>query len=79
MFLVLDSIAKPSSGILEGNLINFGDFDECLSIQYIINTNKTQENENLSAEYKIQGKYCIASLNFTKSTYNLTIPSSVYK
>ncbi|XP_065158967.1 nose resistant to fluoxetine protein 6-like isoform X2 [Atheta coriaria] len=76
MFLVLDSIAKPSSGILEGNLINFGDFDECLSIQYIINTNKTQENENLSAEYKIQGKYCIASLNFTKSTYNLTIPSS---
>jgi hypothetical protein len=30
---VLDSTSKISTSILEGNIVDYGDFDECLSIE----------------------------------------------
>jgi hypothetical protein len=45
---VFDASAKLSSGILSGNVNNYGDVDECLSIN----------EEVSSSSYKIQGKHC---------------------
>lgn len=41
---MFDSASKLPHGILEGNVVNYGSFDECLAI-----TNKNK---------RIQGKYC---------------------
>lgn len=51
---VLDSSAKLPSGVLNGNVNQFGDFDQCLSVE--------ATNNNL------QGKYCVAYLQPTVST-----------
>ncbi|PSN54851.1 hypothetical protein C0J52_12407 [Blattella germanica] len=45
-----DSSAKLPSGILKGNVNQFGDFDQCLAIE-------TDESSN------IEGKYCLASVD----------------
>jgi hypothetical protein len=42
---VFDASAKLSSGILSGNINNYGDVDECLSINEV-------------SPYTIQGKHC---------------------
>ena len=47
-FSVHDSSAKLNSGILNGNLNQYGDFDQCLDV--------TASNENY------QGQYCLAYL-----------------
>lgn len=41
-----DASAKLLSGLLSGNINNFGDFDECLKAR--------------SLNYNIQGQYCLA-------------------
>lgn len=33
LILVFDATAKPPSGILSGNVVQYGDFDECLSVE----------------------------------------------
>jgi hypothetical protein len=45
---VHDSTAKVPSGILNGNVNQFGDFDQCLSV--------------VASNHSFQGKYCLASL-----------------
>lgn len=53
-----DASGKLSSGILNGNINQFGDFDQCLEV--------TSENDNIHPEAtdasKIHGKYCLAYL-----------------
>lgn len=51
-----DASAKISSGILNGNVNRYGDFDQCLSVQ----------NEDY------QGKYCLAYIQptITQPDYN---------
>lgn len=49
IILVYDSNAKITSGILNGNINQFGDFDMCLSAK---------------SEEKIKGKYCLVSMQF---------------
>lgn len=39
---MIDACAKPQAGILLGNVMHVGNFDECLGVQ----------------EKEIQGKYC---------------------
>lgn len=46
---MFDSSAKISSGLLSGNINNFGDFDACLGTK--------------SRSRGISGKYCIAYVN----------------
>lgn len=55
--IVLDASAKLPSGILNGNVNQYGDFDQCLSIKN-----------------PVQGKYCLASLDFSlKTNYDATL------
>lgn len=51
-FVVFDSGSKIPSGIVQGNLVDLGFFDECLKVE--------ADTRNLE---KIYGKYCIASLS----------------
>lgn len=43
-----DATAKIPSGIFNGNLNQYGDYDQCLNV--------------MSSDTKFQGKYCIAYL-----------------
>lgn len=51
--VVYDSNAKITSGLLNGNVNQLGDFDMCLSVQ-------SQDDVN--------GKYCLASMQFEAPT-----------
>lgn len=55
-FLVFDASAKLPSGILRGNIHQYGDFDQCLSIA-------TEDKE-------LKGKFCLANvqLGLSKSS-----------
>ena len=46
--LVHDANAKISSGILHGNVNNFGNFDQCVNV--------------MAPNEEFQGKYCLAEL-----------------
>lgn len=50
-----DASAKIPSGILSGNINQFGDFDECLNV-------KAPNNE-------FTGKYCLAYIQMTVPEY----------
>ncbi|KAI9589312.1 hypothetical protein GQX74_007481 [Glossina fuscipes] len=66
--IVHDSTGKLSSGILNGNINQHGDFDECLSIRKrlsskipSLNDHDTADEGNNDNEYdEIKGKYCLA-------------------
>lgn len=49
---MIDASAKLHSGFAEGNIVDFGSYDECLSIN---------EYENSTG---IKGKYCLAKVLF---------------
>lgn len=57
-FTVLDSSSKLPSGILSGNLVDFGNFDQCLAISRTIET-------SLLPFHKIKGKYCLGDVKLT--------------
>jgi len=46
---VIDSWGSLPSGILYGNLIDLGNFDECLGIDHFVNSS-----------HSVQGQYCLA-------------------
>ena len=46
---MLDASAKLPSGILDGTLTEFGDYDECLAIEKLDNKKKVQ----------FTGQYCV--------------------
>ena len=48
---VFDASAKLPSGILNGNLNQFGDFDQCLNV--------------ISRNGKFKGQHCLATVQFT--------------
>lgn len=50
---MFDASAKLPSGILNGNINQFGDFDQCLSVR--------------SKNGKFQGKHCLATVQLTLS------------
>jgi hypothetical protein len=55
--LVLDASAKIPSGIMNGNINQYGDFDQCI--------------DTISPDQKIQGKYCLSFLNPRNKNLNL--------
>lgn len=57
---VFDSWAKVQSGIMSGNNMNFGDFDQCLSTQH------TTSNDG-----KIKGQYCMVFYKYSDKLKNL--------
>lgn len=52
---MIDSSAKIPSGILRGNLNQFGDFDECINA---IDSNG------------MSGKYCLAAIQLKQSVFS---------
>lgn len=52
---MIDSSAKLPSGILRGNLNQFGDFDECI---------------NVSNEYGLSGQYCLVAIKLKQSIFS---------
>jgi hypothetical protein len=58
MISVLDSTAKLEAGILVGNLVSMGNFDECISV--------TDVQTEAGA---FRGKHCLASLTWANDTF----------
>lgn len=58
MISVLDSTAKLEAGILMGNLVSMGNFDECIGV--------TDVHTDLGP---FHGKHCLASLTWTNDTF----------
>jgi len=56
---VLDSSAKIPSGLLNGNINQYGDFDQCLDLKTELDPSMYPQLEN----YRIEGKYCLATLD----------------
>ena len=56
---MLDSSAKLPSGILNGNINQFGDFDQCLNIEVDLRSQSYPEME----DHQFNGKYCLAYLD----------------
>lgn len=56
-----DASGKLSSGILNGNINQFGDFDQCLNIE---SETKTGQYFDIKTAHEdaIRGKYCLAYL-----------------
>jgi hypothetical protein len=56
---VFDSSAKIPSGLLSGNINQYGDFDQCLDVKTELDPPMYPHLEN----YHIVGKYCLAALD----------------
>lgn len=56
---VFDAHSKLQSGILEGNVANFGDFDECVNVD--------SEGSGHNVE-RIRGKYCFGDFGEVVAT-----------
>ncbi|KAK1137956.1 hypothetical protein K0M31_002448 [Melipona bicolor] len=63
---MLDSSAKVPSGILRGNVNQFGDFDECLGVMAHVKLNEKT--------IRVQGKYCLASIDLYPSHPDMKLP-----
>jgi hypothetical protein len=56
---VFDSSAKLPAGILNGNVNQYGDFDQCLDVAVDLDHMTHAHLE----DYRISGKYCLALLD----------------
>ncbi|XP_076231758.1 uncharacterized protein LOC143177601 [Calliopsis andreniformis] len=63
---MMDSSAKIPSGLLRGNVNQFGDFDECLGVVAYVKLNDNT--------LKVQGKYCLASIDLYASKPDMKLP-----
>lgn len=66
---MLDSTGKVPSGILHGNLNQFGDYDQCTGISTKIKLGNNQKNL-----LNIQGKYCLIHLDIESTSSDMDIP-----
>ena len=56
---MFDSSAKIPSGLLNGNVNQYGDFDQCLDLKTELHPKMYPHLEN----YSIVGKYCLATFD----------------
>ncbi|CAG9791791.1 unnamed protein product [Diatraea saccharalis] len=66
-FNMLDATAKIPSGLLQGNGLQLGDYDQCLSSRARVQL----ESGNV---VKVQGQYCLASLDVKAEHPDLELP-----
>ncbi|XP_063992278.1 uncharacterized protein LOC135170416 [Diachasmimorpha longicaudata] len=64
---MLDSGGKIPSGLLRGNVNQFGDFDQCLGISSKIRLDNKQT-------LRIQGKYCLAAVDIQATIPETRVP-----
>ncbi|XP_047519290.1 O-acyltransferase like protein-like [Pieris napi] len=63
---MLDSSAKIPSGLLQGNGIQLGDFDQCLST-------RARVQLETGSIVKVQGKYCLATMDVRAEHQDLEV------
>ncbi|KAG8222358.1 hypothetical protein J437_LFUL015954 [Ladona fulva] len=63
-----DASAKLPSGLLHGNVNQYGDFDECLSIDEVLDKSKYKLED-----HKIMGKYCLSNIDIHTEDQNSNI------
>lgn len=51
-FLVFDATSKLQSGMVRGNVANFGDFEECIQVE--------------KPDGSLTGKYCLGDISIEK-------------
>lgn len=68
---MFDASAKPPSGILQGNINQYGDYDECLSINAVF---KKLDSDKPSG---IKGKYCLADIDISTDLTNHSLHQAV--
>lgn len=68
---MLDSTAKIPSGLLHGNLHQFGDYDQCTEIDTKVKLSEDSKNKNY---VEIQGKYCLADIDFESTANEMDVP-----
>ncbi|KOX77155.1 Nose resistant to fluoxetine protein 6 [Melipona quadrifasciata] len=66
LWALQNSSAKIPSGILRGNVNQFGDFDECLGVMAHVKLNEKT--------IRVQGKYCLASIDLYPSRPDMKLP-----
>ncbi|XP_055681925.1 uncharacterized protein LOC129789281 isoform X2 [Lutzomyia longipalpis] len=66
-FQMLDATGKISSGLLQGNINQLGNYDLCTDIATRV---KVTEKDSV----RIQGKYCLASIELQAEDENLKLP-----
>lgn len=64
---MLDATAKIPSGILQGNGIQLGDFDQCVG-------SRARVQLESGSVVKVQGKYCLARLDVKAEHPELETP-----
>lgn len=64
---MLDATAKVPSGLLQGNGIQLGDFDQCLGV-------RARVQLDTGSVVKIQGKYCLAMIDVKAEQPELEMP-----
>lgn len=72
---VLDSMGKPPSDLLEGNLAWFGSFDECVKIRAVVGNNVSKSEVQESTPFV--GKYCMAFINALGNSADPNNPVSI--
>lgn len=64
---MLDATGKITSGILRGNINQFGDFDQCMQVKTVVKV--TPKNP-----IRVRGKYCLAHIEMQTSNKDLRAP-----
>lgn len=64
---MLDATAKIPSGLLQGNGIQLGDFEQCLG-------SRARVQLDTGSVVKIQGKYCLALIDVKAEQAKLETP-----
>ncbi|XP_067639929.1 O-acyltransferase like protein-like isoform X2 [Eurosta solidaginis] len=64
---MLDATGKITSGMLRGNINQFGDFAQCMQVKTVVKV--TPQNP-----IRIRGKYCLAHIEMETSTKELKVP-----
>lgn len=64
---MLDATAKITSGVLRGNINQFGDFDQCMQVKTVVKV--TPE-----IPVRIRGKYCLAHIEIQSTSKELKVP-----
>ena len=67
ILLVLDSTGKITSGLLKGNINQFGDFEMCTQIKTLIKVTPEQP-------MRVRGKYCLAHIETHTDVAELKVP-----
>lgn len=63
----MDATGKVGSGLLRGNINQYGDFNMCTDIKTVVKVTTKQQ-------IRIRGKYCLAHIETQTSVTDLKIP-----